>query len=349
MRHIEGKRVKDKSAIRLPSLLLAKQFWYHAQNKRERPGMIRKILIAVDGSPYSTNSLRYLGQLYRDTPEIELHLLAIVPAGNAGQAAREWLSEAELINTMPPATRKNLAIQKQYLEQATDTLKRLGISAEQIHSGTQLSRQSVADDILREARRGKYDALLIGRRGIGMIEEMIMGSVSAAILDKCHDVPLWIIDGQVNSCKFLVPVDGTPHSFKALDHLSFMLAGNPYAEVTLFYSKAILGDHPRIIPEDFHGLWGRDWCEEHLRRPDSLFHGPKQILIDGGFPAERIFWQETFMGFDPSRQILRQALIDDFGTIVMGRRGAEASKGLFRGVSDRVLLMAEKVAIWIVG
>ena len=55
------------------------------------------------------------------------------------------------------------------------------------------------------------------------------------------------------------------------------------------------------------------------------------------------------MGIDPSRQILRQALIDDFGTIVMGRRGEEVSKGLFRGVSDRVLLMAEEVAIWIIG
>ncbi len=311
--------------------------------------MLKKILIAVDGSPYSTNSLRYLGQLFHHLPEVHFHLLSIVPASSAGSAAKDWLTEAELLNTVSPATRKLLASQKNYMLQATDTLKRLGIADEQIQTSVHLSQRSVAQDIIHEARQGKYDALLIGRRGIGKLEEMIMGSVSATILEKCHDVPLWIIDGQVNSCKFLVPVDGTSHSLKAIDHLGFIIADNPCAEVTLFYSKALLGSHPRIEPKNFYAVWGEEWCEEHLRREDSLFHAPKQILIDSGFPEERIFWLETFMGIDPSRQILRQALIDDFGTIVMGRRGEEVSKGIFRGVSDRVLLMAEKVAIWIIG
>ena len=311
--------------------------------------MLKKILIAVDGSPYSTHSLRYLGQLFHHLPDIHFHLLSIVPASSAGSAARDWLTEAELLNTVSSATRNLLVAQKKYMEQAVDTLKRLDIPGEQVHTSVRLSQRSVADDIIHEARQGKYDALLIGRRGIGKLEEMIMGSVSATILEKCHDVPLWIIDGQVNSCKFLVPVDGTCHSLKAIDHLAFILADNPCAEVTLFYSKALLGSHPKIEPKDFYTVWGEAWCEEHLRREDSLFHAPKQLLIDSGFPAERIFWQETFMGIDPSRQILRQALIDDFGTIVMGRRGEEVSKGIFRGVSDRVLLMAEEVAVWIVG
>ncbi|MFA7383656.1 MAG: universal stress protein [Desulfurivibrionaceae bacterium] len=311
--------------------------------------MLKKILVAVDGSPYSTNSLRYLAQLFQQHPEIHFHLLSLVPVSSLGTAARDWLSEAELLNTVSPATRNLLAAQKKYMLQATDTLKRLGIAEEQIHTSVRLSQRSVPQEIIHEARQGKYDALLIGRRGIGKLEEMIMGSVSATILEKCHDVPLWIIDGQVNSRRFLVPVDGTSHSLKAIDHLAFILAGNPFAEVTLFYSKALLGSRPAIEPKDFYAIWGEAWCEEHLRRKDSLFHAPKQILIDGGFAAERIFRLETSMGIDPSRQILRQALIDDFGTIVMGRRGEEVNKGIFRGVSDRVLLMAEKVAIWIVG
>jgi len=311
--------------------------------------MLKKILIAVDGSPYSTHSLRYLGQLFQQLPEIHFHLLSFVPASSAGPAAKDWLTETELLNTVSPSTQKLLVAQKKYMLQATDTLKRLGIAEKQVHTSVRLAQRSVAQDIIHEARQGKYDALLIGRRGIGKLEEMIMGSVSATILEKCHDVPLWIIDGQVNSRKFLVPVDGTCHSLKAIDHLGFILAGNPYAEVTLFYSKALLGSHPKIEPKDFYTLWGEPWCEEHLRREDSLFHAPKQLLVDSGFPGERIFWKETFMGIDPSRQILRQALIDDFGTIVMGRRGEEASKGIFRSVSDRVLLMAEEVAIWIIG
>lgn len=311
--------------------------------------MRKKILAAVDGSSYSTNSLRYLGQLFRGSTDIHVHLLSLVPASGAGPAARDWLSEEELRNSVGPATRAALAARQRYMEQATDTLKRSGIAEEQVSSEVRLSPGSVADDILRAAREGLYDALLIGRRGIGKLEELIMGSVSSSVLDKSHDVPLWIIDGQVDSDTFLVPVDGSCHALKAVDHLAFILAGNPAARVTIFSSQALLAERPVIDAAEFHAIWGKEWCDEHLQRPDSIYHAPKQLLVESGFPEERIFWLQTFKGIDPSRQIVRQALIDDFGTIVMGRRGPDADKGIFRGVSDRVLSMAEQVAVWIIG
>lgn len=311
--------------------------------------MNKKILVAVDGSSYSTKALHYVGKLFREQAEVTFHLFSIVSSGGTGSAAREWLNEEELQNVISPAVRNRLQTQKKYLKDAVYQLGRFGIGEERITSEVRLSHLGIAKDIIQEARKGLYDALLIGRRGIGKLEELIMGSVSQSIFEECHDVPLWIVDGEVNSCKFLVPVDGSVHSLKALDHLLFIISGNPCAEITLFYSTALLGERPEINPQEFYDLWGREWCDEHLSRPDSLFHGPRQLLIDGGFPEERISWLETFKGFDPSRQILRQALIDDFGTIVMGRRGSDATKGLFRGVSDRVMLMAEQVAIWIVG
>ena len=98
-----------------------------------------------------------------------------------------------------------------------------------------------------------------------------------------------------------------------------------------------------------HDQWGREWCDEHLGRPDSLFHAPKQLLVQSGIPEESIQWLHTSKGIEAARQTLRQALIDDYGTIVIGRRGKDVKKGLFRGVSDRVVLMGEQVAIWIVG
>jgi nucleotide-binding universal stress UspA family protein len=207
----------------------------------------------------------------------------------------------------------------------------------------------ISQDILQEARKGRYDALVIGRRGIGKIEELFMGSVSSSILEICHDTPVWIIDGKVNSRKFLVPIDGTFNSLNAVDHLAYMLASNPGAEVTLFHSAALLAGKTTADPKEFHEKWGKEWCDQHLDRPDSLFHAPRQLLVESGFPENNIFWLETFKGIDPSRQILRQALIDDFGTIVIGRRGSEVEKGVFKRVSDRILYMAEEVAVWIVG
>ncbi|MEW6593486.1 MAG: universal stress protein [Thermodesulfobacteriota bacterium] len=310
--------------------------------------MERSILVAIDGSTYSRHALTYLATLFAGQPEIRIHLLSLVPAGPA-PAGSEWLTEQELMNSMSPTARKQFNIQQHCVTNGTELFLRHGFAAGQINETVRLCRGNIAREILHEARQGRHDALVIGRRGIGKLEEMILGSISATLLEKCHDIPLWIIDGEVDSRRFLVPVDGTFHSLMAIDHLAFILKDNPQAEITLFHSAAMLANRPEIRPEEFYNQWGREWCDAHLTRPDSLFHAPRQLLIESGFPAERILWLQTMKGIDPSRQILRQALIDDFGTIVMGRRGSEAHKGLFRGVSDRVLLMAEKVAIWIVG
>lgn len=310
--------------------------------------MERKILVAVDGSSYSNNTLQYLGSLFAPVPEMKLHLLSVVACSSL-PAGKEWLGELELMNILPPEAQKRLRTAKTYMNTATARLEKLGIAAERVTTEVRLARIALADDILNQARQGLFDAVVIGRRGLSKLEELVMGSVSAALFEKAHDVPLWIIDGQVDSRKFLVPIDGSFCSLMAVDHLSHILAGSSHCRITLFHSTAMLSTVRTIDPQVLYDRWGREWCEEHLGRPDSLFHAPKQILVESGIPEENIGWLHTAKGIEAARQILRQALIDDYGTIVIGRRGEEVRKGLFRGVSDRVVLMGDQVAIWIVG
>jgi nucleotide-binding universal stress UspA family protein len=309
----------------------------------------RKILVAVDGSHHSHNILRYLGQLFSMVEHVSFHLLCIVPSTGLPEAGKEWMDELDLLATMSSEGRRRYHAAKRYMGEAILQLARRGIDPEQVTTAVQLARISVAEDILHEARKGVYDALLIGRRGLGKLEKVFMGSVSSSVLDKSHDVPVWMIDGVVDSAKILVPVDGSVPSLRAVDHLAFILRANPHAEVTLFHSSAMLAGSGIADIHDFKEQWGEEWCELHLSRPDSLFHAPEQILRENGFPEERLHRIHTHKGLYPSRQILRQALVDNFGTVVIGRRGAHVSKGLRKGVSDQVIAMAEGLAIWIVG
>jgi nucleotide-binding universal stress UspA family protein len=308
----------------------------------------RKLLVALDGSRHSRNTLHYLALLFADRPEVHFHLFSLVN-GVALPPGGEWIGEAERLNMISPQARKKLVAHKGYLRQGEEFLQKQGVAADRITSSTRLGSGSSAGDIVHEARTGMYDAIAVGRRGMTKIEEMLLGSVSNGIFDQCHDVPLWVIDGHIDSRRFLVPVDLTPYSLLAVDHLAFFLHDHPTAEITLFNSTSILAARPHAKLEDFHQHWDPAWCEAHLRREDSHLHAPRQILLESGFPAERIAVMETSKGFEPSRQIIRQALVDGYGTIVMGRRGPEARKGIFRGVSDRVLLMAEQVAVWVIG
>ncbi len=310
--------------------------------------MERKILVAVDGSTYSDNTLHYLGSLFGALPEMKVHLFTVVPCPIL-PTGKEWLGEMELMNALPPDTQRRLRSARTYMKTATKLLGHLGIAAERISSEVRLARREVAQDILDEGRQGLYDAIVIGRRGLTKLEEMVMGSISATLFERSHDVPLWIIDGRVDSHRVLVPTVGSLNSLLAVDHMAHILGGARDCHITLFHSTAKLSTIRPVEPQELYDRWGREWCEEHLSRPDSLFHAPRQILVESGIPAENIQWLHTSKGIEAARQILRQALIDDYGTIVIGRRSEDVNKGIFRGVSDRVVLMADKVAIWIVG
>ena len=309
--------------------------------------MERKILAAVDGSVHSRNALRYLGQLFGKETEVNIHLLSVVACANL-PAGKDLMDESEIRNVMSQESRRKYSKADRIMAEAVDYLKRHNIAVPRISAEVRLATGGIADFILAEARQGKYDALVIGRRGLGKLEEWIMGSVSGLILEKAAGVPVWIVDGKVDSTRFLVPVDGSPHCLKALDHLAFILQGHPEAEITLFNSQSFFTKNIEVDLDVCYDYWGRKWCRTHFSRPDSLFHAPRQMLIEAGFPEEHIHTLQATMGLYPSRQIVRRALMDEYGTIVMGRREGLYKKGVFKGVSDRVLAMAEEVAIWIV-
>jgi len=310
--------------------------------------MERKILAAVDGSVFSFNALRYLGQLFTDLEDISVHLLYVVP-GPPLPIGSEWIDEKDRLLSLPPEARARYARGKRFMEEAVLQLGRRGISPPQVTCSVQLSRAGVATDIIYEAKRGLYDALLIGRRGVGTIEEMIGGSVSSTAAQHCYELPIWVVDGKVNARKFLLPVDTSFNSLKAADHLGFILQGNPYAEICLLHLSVLVGGNTEPDWDELERQWGEEWCAEHLRRPDSVFHGPEQMLLERGVSADRISSRHGGRYFAPHKAILQQSALDDYGTIVIGRRAKCKKNDFFAGVSEKVLDIANHVAIWVVG
>jgi nucleotide-binding universal stress UspA family protein len=310
--------------------------------------MEKKLLIAVDASVYSSNTLHYLEQLFAHLDDIRLHLLNVITC-NPSETASAWLDELELMSTLSQEEQKRFSAAKKFLHKAVERLGRNGIGPDQVTTEVKISTTNPADEVLNIARKGRFDALVLGRRGVSKLEELIMGSVSSTMFEKCHDVPIWIIDGQVDSRKFLVPVDGSHFTLQAVDHLCFMLKNNPYAEVTLFHSAAMFAQKQDLSMGYCNRFLSTAWCQEHKHDDDLYFLAPRQMLINSGFPSERIHRLETKKGMYPSRQIVRQALIDDFGTIVMGRRDKEIVKGVFGSVTEKVVAMSVNTAVWIVG
>ena len=310
--------------------------------------MERKILVAVDGSTYSYNCLRYLGHLFTDLADIHIHLLYVVPMG-ALPLGMEWLCDQDRIMSLSPTERRCYYSAKRFMQEATLQLARRGIVAEQVSTQIKLARAGVAADIISEARSGLYDALLVGRRGLSKIEELIMGSVSVALAQGCYSMPVWIVDGKVNSRKFLLTVDRSFNSLKAADHLGFILQENPYAQISLVHLSALVGGD---TDPDFAALeefWGKSWCDQHLHHDDAIFHAPEQMLRDRGVSTAQILREPEGISLTPHSSIVKASKSGHYGTVVIGRRAKGQKQGFFKGVSDKVLELADQVAIWVVG
>lgn len=309
--------------------------------------MQKEILVAVDGSVYSNQSLHYLANLFVSQEDIRFHLCTWITA-----TASIMPSTADSRNSLIPTAgtqNKKEATATRYLKKASDRLIRAGIDPERILTSIEVSGYNIAATIQQTAKRKLVDSILVGRRGLHGISEMLMGSVSAALFKKCHTTPLWIIDGEVQSKSFLVPVDGSPNALMAIDHLSHIFSGRDDVQIFLFHCTAFFGKKVACNLELFYDGWGKEFCDTYLTGADCLFNGPCQLLQDAGIPKRQIHILPERSDIEEAHGIIREARNQKCGTIVMGRRGAGIAKGLFGGVSDRAVKNVQDLALWVVG
>ena len=309
--------------------------------------MKKEILVAVDGSVYSNQALSYLSTLFKDQADIYFHLCTMITGG-----ASVMTSVADPKNSLIPSSstqnRKNISANR-YLHKAIEKLNRSGIDSERIKTSVHVSGYNIARTIQQTATKELVDSILVGRQGLNAISEMLMGSVSATLFQKCRNTPLWIIDGEVESNDFMVPVNGSPNSLMAVDHLCHILEKRDDIQIFLFHCSSLFSKKPQYNIELFHNKWDKEWCDKYLSGDASLFNGPRQLLLEAGIPTSQIHILPKVSHLEEARGIIREAKKQKCGTIVMGRRAAGMAKGLFGGVSDRAIKRVQDMALWIVG
>ncbi len=307
--------------------------------------MEKTMLVAIDGSVYSCNSLDYLAKLFSSDHNLSIHLISVVSAGGAG---KDWMFDVDPYRTQSPATEKHSHLARKHLKEAEDRLVRNGFAKEKIESRVRVA-SGVCAAIRDEADRGQYDSLLIGRRGLGAMGNMFFGSTSGELVEKSPKIPLWIVDGTVCSNRFLLAVQSQPASLMAADHLAFILKYHPHAEICLYHSNSVFGRQKPAKVEEFHQQWGKSWCDQYLDIDNYLFFAHAQLLVDNGIARHRITQLPAQMHLEVSADLLRQAKQYNCGTIVIGRRSRDGGKSVIKGVSDKTLNQAQNIAVWLAG
>ncbi|MGO9176972.1 MAG: universal stress protein [Desulfobaccales bacterium] len=313
-------------------------------------GAGKKILIAVDGSSYSLQAIKYVATMCPGSP-VEVVLLHVLP-----MASEELLWQINMDENFKSKIKEQYerfndecqrAAQK-FLDQSKEILVDSGCYVPDLIITMLRQWQSgIARDIITEAKKG-YDAVVIGRRGIGRIEGLMLGSVSAQVVQGVDWIPVWVIGGEVISGKMLLAVDASLNSRQAVIYAAPYTAQTG-AEVTLLHvvRKFFPGWSPYLTSA---GEEIETALNENLKaKIQRIFDDYQGCLEKAGVAPERISTECTIGSYSRAADILAAAREGNYGTVIMGRRGISAIREFILGrVTTRVLNGAEGLAVWIV-
>lgn len=307
--------------------------------------MEKKILIAVDPSIYTVNALKYAAMIAKriDATFSLIHIQPTISSFLQEEAKKD-----------PESMKKLKSMNEKYSEDAVtvfeyciDRFTRFGVKRDKIECFSPMKAHSVAKDIIAHANMKLYDAVLVGRRGLTKIQETLMGSLSKSLLENSQLIPLWVVDGDVNSERILLAVDGTTNSFRAVDHLCFMHSGNTEARITLLHVMPAFGSFSGIKFDEKEC----DTCNIDLaadnKKLDNFYGLARKRFHDAGLTEKQIDVKAIKCTANIGKAIICEAEKGHYGTIVIGRR--KSGPAIFSSsVSLNVVGSISNMAAWVV-
>jgi nucleotide-binding universal stress UspA family protein len=303
------------------------------------------LIVAVDGSENSLKSLDYLGLIYDPVHNLEVVVLYVLPTPPQILVAdKSSETRFRLLNI----EEKNIEVAGRILGEARSMLIKRGFEEERIMGVHRKKQVGVALDICRFAEDKRADAVIISSRGRSRLETFFSGEVASKLLEHCWTCPVWVVDAAVNSRKVLVAMDSSENALRAAEHAGFMLSGTD-SQVTLFHSKRHLR---RFLPQEIidaapelEELW-KHKAAEHIT---PYMKKAKDALIQAGLAEELINTKVVDGSRSAAADILKEARDNNFGTIVLGRKGHSGVKEFFMGsIASKVLQDHAGMAVWIV-
>jgi len=309
--------------------------------------MKKKILIAIDGSTHSRNAMNYgimMAGLLNDITFELMHIQSSISGFLLEDAEKIPAARSEL----KFLNEKNKAASLNLLETSRNQMVKMGVAPDDIEIKTLPRQYGVADDIVRFAEAGLHDAILIGRRGVSALMRIFMGSVTANILAQSAQIPVWVVDGEVQSRDFLVAIDGSDQSLRVIKHLAFMLRGSSGANITIMSVKPMMSDYCDIDATAGQIEALERSIGDSYRKCIADFR-PKAIhlLEEAGLRDDRFRFRTIEKALSPARAIIEETEKNGYGTIIIGKRGMGTDAYMGR-ITSAVIQKISNNALWIV-
>lgn len=285
--------------------------------------MDRHLLITISEQKSALNGVRFAGDFFEDKTNIKATLFYATPKASMVLDNEKSL---ENINRQRKTEEMHLEKGKQAVEDAAEILLQKGFAKENIILKARTQVFSKIADIIQEGEIGAYDAVVIGRRGISMLEEAFEESVSKALFKETIAFPLWLCNASNKSEKdILLYVDGTSASFQMADHIGFVLSESLQHKINIIAPENIFSDV-------------------------SLMGQYKEAICKNGVSAERVGKISSISG-NPAKAILKMTEKGAYAAVAMGKTAENEGNifsRLFRGpVCSTLFKEMRNTSLWL--
>jgi len=299
---------------------------------------LKSVLVALDGSDRSFEVIKYIANtklfkknqtriclfsVYEAVPNYLLDLSMDPQYHTSYNEVKQWELQQK----------RNL---EAFLEKSKSELIRAGINEGDISVKLQKKEVGIARDIIKEALNG-YGAIMIGRKGVGMMKYVLLGSIAMKLLSGIKDMPLALIGRDIpDTGKILVAMDNSGYAMKAVQFTAANFSGTKNS-VHLVHVIRDDMDTPPAITEQF------------INEIVPSMNEAKSHLIENGFDEKSVYTKILTKQRSRAKAIMDEADNHTIGTIVTGRRGLNKVVEFFMGrVSNKIVQMARFNAVWVI-
>lgn len=285
----------------------------------------KHLLVTISDDINALFGLRFVYNLLTRRDLTRITLFSVAPrSGDDGAMGGPFNAAQDGLNYVKPV--RNIPAS---LSAARDWLLNMGFPPDRVLLKCSPSQLGTVKDIAVEAERGLYDAVVLGRRGLGWFDEFFQDSVTHRLLWESITFPLWVCRNPIRHGRnVLLCVDGSDQALRMADHVGFILRNEPQHGVTVFHNRA------EARPEGGH--------------IDDMLGAAGDILLQNGIEEERITYLVK-SSKHPAELILREAHEAEYAAVAVGRSGGkpDSRTNLFGSISLTLLRTLEGSALWI--
>ena len=157
---------------------------------------MKKILLALDCSDHSEKAASYVTEVVPHLPGCEIVLfttLSGIPYGSQRAPVAE--AEGDTPETHGDEDHdREIAEARTFQAAVAKRLEEAGFPMERVERVLIPERRGVAQDIADAAEEYGCSTIVVGRRGLSKVRELLGGSVSQGILQKSRAMTVWIVE-----------------------------------------------------------------------------------------------------------------------------------------------------------